>query len=137
MAYEGLLDDVRKAIALEKPSRLPAFACSEEFDVKWYGKWDYETLCRDGDKIAEAWIAAIDEFDYDWAWVQIDDCFEFEPLGVGYRGGTRGVDGKMLLFGKPGSHRSIDARHAGKGGERSRTDREDRLFPGRLYVQYR
>lgn len=83
MAYKGVLDDVKKAIALEEPNRTPVFANSEEFDVKWYGKWDYETVCQDGDKLAEVWIAAIEEFDYDWAWVQVDDCWEFEPLGVG------------------------------------------------------
>ncbi|MFH1923823.1 MAG: uroporphyrinogen decarboxylase family protein, partial [Planctomycetota bacterium] len=86
MAYDGVLDDVRRAIALEKPKRMPVFACSEEFDVKWYGKYTYEQVCQDGDKIAEVWIAAIEEFDYDWAWMQIDDCFEFEPLGVGTHG---------------------------------------------------
>ena len=86
MAYHGVIDDVKKAIALEEPNRVPVFALSEEFDVKWYGKWDYETVCQDGDKIAEVWIAAIEEFDYDWAWVQVDDCFEFEPLGVGCPG---------------------------------------------------
>ncbi len=86
MAYDGVLDDVRKAIALERPARIPVFALSEEFDVKWYGKWEYETVCQDGDKIAEVWIAAIEEFDYDWAWVQVDDCWEFEPLGVGCPG---------------------------------------------------
>lgn len=86
MAYTGVIDDVKRAIALEEPERVPVFALSEEFDVKWYGKWDYETLCQDGDKIAEVWIAAIEEFDYDWAWVQVDDCFEFEPLGVGCPG---------------------------------------------------
>ncbi|MCK5803370.1 MAG: hypothetical protein KAI66_11080 [Lentisphaeria bacterium] len=83
MAYHGVMDDVKKAIALEVPNRVPVFALSEEFDVKWYGKWDYETVCQDGAKIAEVWIAAIEEFGYDWAWVQVDDCFEFEPVGVG------------------------------------------------------
>ena len=86
MAYDGVVDDVRRAIALEKPRRTPVFACSEEFDVKWHGKYTYEEVCRDGEKIAEVWIAAIEEFDYDWAWMQIDDCFEFEPLGVGTYG---------------------------------------------------
>ena len=86
MAYDGVIDDVKKAIALGEPGRVPVFALSEEFDVKWLGKWDYETVCQDGDKIAEVWIAAIEEFDYDWAWVQVDDCFEFEPLGVGCPG---------------------------------------------------
>jgi len=86
MAYDGVIDDVRRAIALEKPKRMPVFACSEEFDVKWHGKYSYEEVCQDGQKIAEVWIAAIEEFDYDWAWMQVDDCFEFEPLGVGTRG---------------------------------------------------
>lgn len=86
MAYHGLLDDVRRAIALERPGRLPVFACSEEFDVKWHGKYSYEEVCQDGAKMAEVWIAAVEEFDYDWAWFQIDDCFEFEPLGVGTHG---------------------------------------------------
>jgi len=86
MAYDGLLDDVRRAIALEKPGRLPVFAHSEEPDVKWHGKYCYEEVCQDGEKMAEVWIAAIEEFDYDWAWLQVDDCFEFEPLGVGTHG---------------------------------------------------
>ena len=82
MAYDGVLDDVRAAVELREPRRVPVFALSEEFDVKWYGRWDYETVCQDGDKIAEVWIAAVEAFDYDWAWVQVDDCWEFEPLGV-------------------------------------------------------
>ncbi len=86
MAYDGVVDDVRRAIRLEKPNRMPVFACSEEFDVKWHGVYTYEQVCQDGEKIAEVWIAAIDEFDYDWAWLQVDDCFEFEPLGVGTHG---------------------------------------------------
>ena len=83
MAYDGVIKDVKSAIRLEKPQRLPVFACSEEFDVKWYGKYTYDEVCQDGDKMAEVWSAAIKEFDYDWAWIQIDDCFEIEPLGVG------------------------------------------------------
>ena len=86
MAYKGLMDDVRSAVALKQPKQVPIFANSEEFDVKWYGKYCYEEVCQDGDKIAEVWIAAIEEFDYDWAWLQIDDCLEFEPLGVGTHG---------------------------------------------------
>ena len=86
MAYDGVIDDIRKAVRLERPERLPIFACSEEFDVKWYGKYSYEEVCQDGAKMAEVWIAAIEEFDYDCAWLQVDDCFEFEPLGVGTYG---------------------------------------------------
>ena len=86
MAYDGVVEDVRRAIALQKPDRLPVFACSEEFDVRWHGRYTYEEVCQDGEKMAEVWTAAIEEFDYDWAWLQVDDCFEFEPLGVGTHG---------------------------------------------------
>jgi len=86
MAYHGVLDDVRRAVALARPRRLPVFALSEEFDVRWYGKYSYEEVCQDGAKMAEVWVAAIEEFGYDWAWLQVDDCFEFEPLGVGTHG---------------------------------------------------
>ena len=82
MAYEGVIDDLNAIRECKTPRRVPRVAMSEEFDVKWYGKYDYETFCQDGEKIAEVLSASVDEFDYDWAWVQIDDCFEFEPIGV-------------------------------------------------------
>ncbi len=84
--YSGLMDDVRTCVDLGIPKNVPVFTLSEEFDVKWYDKYTYEEICQDGNKIAEIWIAAIEKFDYDCAWVQIDDCFEFEPLGVGTQG---------------------------------------------------
>jgi MtaA/CmuA family methyltransferase len=84
--YSGLMDDVRTCVDLGVPKRVPVFSLSEEFDVKWYGKYSYEDTCQDGAKMAETLIAATARFDYDWVWVQIDDCFEFEPLGVGTKG---------------------------------------------------
>jgi len=106
MAYQGIIEDVRRAVRLEKPKRLPLFACSEEFDVKWYGKYPYEEVCQSGDKMSEVWIAAVEEFDYDWAWLQVDDCFEFEPLGVGTKG-----DGDILRATKdylPATHETLE-----------------------------
>ena len=81
--YDGVMDDIRTCVRLGIPKRVPVFALSEEFDVKWYGRYAYEEICQDGDKMAEVWTAATEEFDYDWVWLQVDDCFEFEPLGVG------------------------------------------------------
>jgi MtaA/CmuA family methyltransferase len=86
MAYSGVLDDFQRIRELKKPRRIPCVACSEEFDVRWYRKYNYEEFCQDGDKIFEVYKAAIDEFGYDWAWVQIDDCYEFEPAGVAVKG---------------------------------------------------
>lgn len=83
MAYKGVLDDIRSCASLKKPERIPVFATSEEFDVKWHGKYTYEEVATDADKLVEVWTAAIKEFDYDWAWLQLDDCIEFEVLGVG------------------------------------------------------
>ena len=62
MAYDGVINDVRRAIALEKPNRMPVFACSEELDVRWYGKYEYEEMCQDGDKMAEGTAQAYAEF---------------------------------------------------------------------------
>jgi uroporphyrinogen-III decarboxylase len=86
MAYNGVLEDFQRIRELKKPKRIPCVACSEEFDVRWYGKYNYEEFCQDGNKIFEVYRAAIDEFGYDWAWVQIDDCYEFEPAGVAVKG---------------------------------------------------
>ena len=86
MAYKGVIDDFQKIRANKIPGRIPCLSNSEEFDVKWHGKYTYEEFCQDGDKIFEVYKAAIEHFDYDWAWIQIDDCFEFEPVGVKVKG---------------------------------------------------
>jgi uroporphyrinogen decarboxylase len=83
MPYKGVMDDIRACVALKKPKRIPVLAMSEEFDVKWYGKYTYEETIQNADKLVEVWSAAVREFDYDWVWLQIDDCIEFEVLGVG------------------------------------------------------
>jgi uroporphyrinogen decarboxylase len=77
------MDDIRACVALKKPRRIPIFAMSEEFDVKWYGKYTYDEVVQSADKLVEVWSAAVREFEYDWAWLQMDDCIEFEVLGVG------------------------------------------------------
>jgi len=86
MAYKGVLEDIRKCAALTRPGRIPVFAISEEFDVRVFGI-TYEAYCQDARKMAACQIAAIERFDYDWCWLQVDDCIEFEPLGVGTKGG--------------------------------------------------
>jgi len=84
MAYQGVLDDIRKAVRLEKPGRLPVFAASEEFDVRIAGAV-YNEYNRDAKVMADVLIKTIERFDYDWAWLQVDDCIEFEVLGVGVK----------------------------------------------------
>ena len=86
MAYKGVIEDFQKIRENKIPRRVPVVSHSEEFDVKWYGKYDYEEFCQDGDKMFEVTKAAVERFNYDWAWLQIDDCFEFEPVGVSVKG---------------------------------------------------
>ena len=86
MAYPGVLDDVRRAVAMGRPERLPVFICSEEMDVRVCGS-RYDRYNADAAELARVQIEAVERFDYDWAWLQVDDCIEFEPLGVGVKGG--------------------------------------------------
>lgn len=86
MAYGGVMDDVRRAVAMERPKRLPTFICSEEMDVRVCGS-RYDRYNSDAREMSRVQIEAIEGFDYDWAWLQVDDCIEFEPLGVGVQGG--------------------------------------------------
>ncbi len=85
MAYPGVLDDIRLAVALQRPKRLPVFMCSEEFDVRVCGS-RYDRYNRDAKEMARVQIEAVERFDYDWAWLQVDDCNEFEGLGVEVKG---------------------------------------------------
>lgn len=86
MAYPGVLDDIRKCVNLQQPDRVPVFACSEEFDVRMAGQV-YSVYNSDPRVMAQCQIEAVKRFGYDWAWLQVDDCIEFEVLGVGTKGG--------------------------------------------------
>ena len=86
MAYKGVMADVQRAVAMRRPERLPVFCCSEEMDVRVCGS-RYDWYNSDAREMARVQIEAIERFDYDWAWLQVDDCLEFEPLGVGVKGG--------------------------------------------------
>lgn len=85
MAYAGVMADIRRAVALERPAQLPVFLCSEEADVRLCGS-RYDRYNAVAAEMARVQIEAIERFDYDWAWLQVDDCIEFEPLGVGVEG---------------------------------------------------
>ncbi len=87
MAYSGVIDDFRTAIALGTPKRVPVVADSEEFDVHICGGGvTYNEYNRDPKLMAASQIAAVKRFDYDWAWLQVDDCILYEVLGVEVRG---------------------------------------------------
>ena len=81
MAYLGIIDDVKTCINLGIPKKFPVFALSEEFDVRMVGM-TYEEYSTNADKVVKSQSEGIKRFDYDWACVYIDDCLEFEPLGI-------------------------------------------------------
>jgi uroporphyrinogen decarboxylase len=90
MPYKSVMKDIHSAILMQKPNRLPVFLCSEEFDVRVCGS-RYDRYNSDAREMARVQIEAVERFGYDWAWLQVDDCIEFEPLGVEVKG-----DGDIL-----------------------------------------
>ena len=86
MAYSGVMDDVRLARKGEQPKRMPFFALSEEMDVRLAGV-TYEEYDHDAKVMFKVVANAQKMFDYDWAWLQVDDCIIPELLGVGVVGG--------------------------------------------------
>ena len=87
MAYQGVIEDFKTAIALGQPSKVPVVACSEEFDVRVCGDGvTYNEYNRNAEIMADTQIAAAMRFGYDWAWLQVDDCVVYEVLGVEVRG---------------------------------------------------
>jgi len=85
MAYLGVVQDVKRAVRGEKPARMPFFACSEEMDVRLAGEV-YENYATNSKVIEKVVRDAVKRFDYDWAWLQVDDCIIYEILGVGVVG---------------------------------------------------
>ena len=47
----------------------------------------YDRFATDGKVMGDVIEKTIRMFDYDWAWLQVDDCLLFELLGVGVQGG--------------------------------------------------
>lgn len=85
MAYQDVMDDIRLTVDLRRPKRLPVFLCSEEADVRLCGS-RYDRYNSSANEMARVQIEAVERFDYDWAWLQVDDCIEFEPLGIEVKG---------------------------------------------------
>ena len=81
MAYLNVLNDIKRCIGIEVPEQFPVLALTEEFDVAQAGM-TYKEYASSEENAAKVHIQGIEKFDYDWACVYIDDCIEFEPLGV-------------------------------------------------------
>ncbi len=114
----GPLQWVSKAVAGGVPKCMPVLALSEEFDVRMAGEV-YERYCQDALVMSRVAIDSVRRFDYDWAWLQVDDCIEFEMLGVGTVGSgdvlRATVDYLAPTRAVLDSLRVPDFRHEGRG----------------------
>lgn len=81
MAYRGVIEDLRACARGDTPSRVPAFALGEEFDVEMHGA-DYREYVQSPDLMVQVQLEAVERFDYDWILLHPDDYVELEPLGV-------------------------------------------------------
>ncbi len=81
MAYSGVLDDVRKCIALEKPSRVPCFPLGVMYDFHVLGL-THRRWRTDPEAMLAVGAGAIRLFDYDVYMLHPDDLIEYEEMGI-------------------------------------------------------
>ena len=106
MAYNGVLEDVKRCIKLGLPEKMPVFALTEEFDVGQSGL-TYEEYTANAENAALIHRKGIERFNYDWACVYMDDCIEFEPMGVKTIG-NKNIPRSVSKF-LPASYASLDS----------------------------
>ncbi len=110
-------DDVKACIRREVPEELPVFALSQEFDAAYCGL-TYEQYIADAETIVDCQERVVKDFGWDWSWLHLDDCIEFEPLGVGVKAGENVVpataDYLAFTAEKLGDLQVPDPRHAGR-----------------------
>ena len=84
MAYEGIRADFLACSELRAPSRMPVFALGLEYEYLRSGM-TYRDTRTDVDGMVRSQVAAVRDYDYDWAIIFPDDYIEFEPLGLEMR----------------------------------------------------
>ena len=79
--YSQIMEDVRKCVRLEEPTRVPYFPLGLEFDVTHAGK-PIRQCRRNPDVMIDVIANATADFDYDWAIVHPDDLGEYESMEI-------------------------------------------------------
>jgi uroporphyrinogen decarboxylase len=79
MAYSGVLEDIKKCIAMGIPNQVPIFAITTEFDNNYFeiNHIEYE---RNFEKMVYSSVESVKRFDYDWVLLHPDDYIEFESI---------------------------------------------------------
>ncbi len=81
MAYQGIIDDLKKCVALEKPSRIPCFPLGIDFDV-WQAGVSHREYRNNPGTMIKTGINVVEKFDYDWFILFPDDLVEWEYTGI-------------------------------------------------------
>ena len=81
MNEQHIINDIRKSIRLETPSRVPCLPLGTDFDV-WQGKYSHKEYRTRSDVMIETGLNAIDKFNYDWFILFPDDLLEWEHCGI-------------------------------------------------------
>jgi uroporphyrinogen decarboxylase len=81
LAYTGVLEDIRRCLARQAPSRVPYFPISVMFDYHHFG-YSYESWRSNPRVMAELGEKAVAEFDYDVYMLHPDDLLEYEGTGI-------------------------------------------------------
>lgn len=79
MAYTGVLEDIKKCIALKIPNQVPVFAITSEFDNNYLGV-SHKEYERNFEKMVYSSVESVKRFDYDWVLLHPDDYIEFEGI---------------------------------------------------------
>jgi uroporphyrinogen decarboxylase len=81
MAYENILDDLKRCIALETPSRVPCFPLGLEFDIRDSG-FTHRQFRDNPEVMVQVGLNAVKRYDYDWYILHPDDLIEYEGTGI-------------------------------------------------------
>jgi uroporphyrinogen decarboxylase len=81
MAYPGVVEDIRRCVALEVPSRVPAFPLHISFDYDCFG-YSHAQWRNSAEVMLALARRAVEEFDYDVYMLHPDDLIEYEDTGI-------------------------------------------------------
>ena len=81
MAYPSVMEDIRRCIARQVPSRVPAFPLCISYDYGCFG-YSHARWRNDPRIMVELAERAVREFDYDVYMLHPDDLLEYENTGI-------------------------------------------------------
>jgi len=84
MAYENVMNDVRKCVDLQKPTRVPCFPLGLDFDIRSSG-FTHRQFRENPEIMIKVGKMVVEKYDYDWFILHPDDLVEYEDIGIGIK----------------------------------------------------